>query len=185
MKNIADLIIKYFNNRLYEHYFNKLTYKTYNTYLPNVKLKYLLGKICIVVNYFNMNIGEYLPNKNYKIGLHNRITYLDPIIHATTDEPENGWLRNGDYIMRGQSNKDDIKDEFSKFVRVYPYNIIRSKNYDIIPFINNGYSLIAINKTNNDVNTKNYNDFFKISNIIPKYWSFTNNSWIKKRIFIK
>lgn len=178
MKNIADLIIKYFGNRLYENYFNK---KTYDTYLPNVKLKDLLGKICIVVNYFNMNIGEQVPNKKYKIGLKHRIIYLDPIIHATTDEPENGWFGNG-YIMRGQSNKAEIKNEFNKFVRVYPYNIIRSKNYDIEPFINNGYSLIAINKTNDDENTKKYNNFFKISNIMPKYWIYSNNLWIKKII---
>lgn len=175
MKNIRDIIIKYFKNRLYEHDFDK---KTKETYLPNAKLKNLLGKICIVINYFNMNIGKQLENKHYKEGLENRIKYLDSVVHATTDEPEGGWFSDG-YIMRSQNNNDKIENVFSKFVRVYPYNIIRSKNFDIEPFIMNGYSLIAINKTNIDINLKKYNKFFKLSNIVPKYWKYIDNRWQK------
>ncbi len=179
MINIRNVILKYFEDRLYENRFNN---STKETYLPNVKLKDLLGKICIVINYFNMNIGKQIEGKNYKEGLKNRIEYLDPIVHATTDEPENGWFGDG-YIMRGQSSNDKIENVFSKFVRVYPYNVIRSKNFDIEPFIKNGYSLIALNKTSNttniDSNLKKYNEFFKKSNIIPKYWIIENNIWKK------
>jgi hypothetical protein len=178
MKNIAKLIDKYFKDRLYEHNIDNYTY---NTYLPNAKLKDLLGKICIVINYFNMNIGEKVPNTNYNVGLKHSIIYLHPRVHATADEPDNGWF-DTDYLMRNQNNKNKIENVFNKFVRVYPNNLFRSQNYNIKPFIENGYSLISMNKTNNDEFIKTYNDFFKISNIIPKYWNYTNNIW-QKNIF--
>lgn len=174
MQNIANLIQRYWGNRLYDYTFSKFGNGDFNSYFPNAPLRNLLGKICIVVNYFNMNIGN---------GLKHRNEILGPFIHATTDEPDGGWFDRGN-IMYGQSSNKKPVSSFFSFARVYPANLLRSDNYDMTPFIESGYSLIAFNLSFRDQYLKQNSEMFRVENIIPKFWYVNSNgNWEKASVY--
>lgn len=178
-KNIEKLITQFLGPRLYEFTLSQVfknKANDINKYLPNVPIKKLLGKICIIINYFGMNIGD---------GLKHRNKYLAPVVHATTDEPNGGWYGiNSKSIIFGQPETAQIDNVFKNLGRVYTANLISaiksSDNYNIQPYIDNGYSFNAINftsKTNKDLT---YNlEFFKSSNILPKNYYETNDGTLE------
>ena len=174
MENIGKLIKHHLGSRLYEFTLDKVFKSNSNDidkYLPNVPIKNLLGKICIIINYFGMNVGN---------GLEYRDKYLAPVVHATTDEPKNGWYdNNSKSIISGQAETSQIKNSFKSLVRVYPSNLFSAisseSNYYIQPYIDNGYSFIAINFVSVQNKYLEYNlEFFKSSNILPKNFYETN-----------
>ena len=163
---------------------------TQSEYFINAPIKKLLGKICIIINYYNMNIGN---------GLTHRDKYLFPVVHGTTDEPiptskqfgdsGTGWLNNypTSNILFGKSNQDKImeKRKIKNLVgRIYPINIIKSTNYDPMPFFNANYTFISMNYGNKDKFFNNYKNIFNRLNIIPKnYLISTDNKLIKPYIY--
>ncbi len=184
MQNIASLIRRYWGDRLYDYTFDKYYSKNsfsndeFNRYLPNAPLRNLLGKICVVINFYNMNIGQEI-GKNYRLGLKNRNEILAPVVHATTDEDKAGWFGRGN-IMFGQPSSDPPIHSFFSFGRVYPANLLRSDNYNMAPFVQNGYSLIAFNLSYRDKFLPHYRQMFQVENIIPKFWYVNSNgNWDK------
>lgn len=148
-------------------------------YFINVPIKKLLNKICIIINYFNMNIGK---------GLEYRNKYLFPLVHGTTDEPgkvgelNTGWFDRypKSNVLFSNSNTDSIKRIENTIGRVYPYNILKSSNFNINPFINSNYTFIAMNYGNNNKDLKEYKTFFKYSQLVPKNYIISNDNTLIK-----
>ena len=179
MENIGKLIKHHLGSRLYKFTLSQVFESNSNDidkYLPNVPIKNLLNKICIIINYFGMNVGN---------GLEYRNKYLAPVVHATTHEPKNGWYgNNSKSIISGQAETSQIENSFKNFSRVYPSNLLSvvnsNYNYNIQPYIDNGYSFNAINFTSELNKGLEYNlEFFKSSNILPKNFYETNNGTLE------
>jgi len=163
-------------------------------YFLNVPIKKLLGKICIIINYFNMNIGK---------GLEYRNKYLFPLVHGTTDEPRNdtstnpkqlgdsgtGWFNNypKSNLIFGKGNSEDIIEKIKMknlIGRVYPENTILSSNYNSLPFFNANYTFIAMNYSFRNFEFLNYLYLFNTLNVLPtNYLISTDNKLIKPSVY--
>lgn len=171
-KNILNFI---------QNNFGKTERNIDSKYFINVPIKKLLNKICIIINYFNMNIGKSLEYRN---------KYLFPLVHGTSDEPgkleelNTGWFDRypKSNILFGNSNTDSIKRIENTVGRVYPYNILKSSNFNINPFINSNYTFIAVNYGNDNNDLKEYKTFFKYSQLVPKNYIISNNSTLIKPV---
>lgn len=180
MGMIRYYITKYLQDRLYEHrltdVFNQVSVEKY---LPNAPIRSLMGKICIVINFFGMNIG------NGK-GLSNRNKYLAPYVHATTDEPQGGWYgENSRAIMSGAGSDSNPVNCFKNFVRIFPSGYATaslSDNYETQPFIYNGYSMIALNFGwgPSQPQLNGMLKLFKKSNLIPKDYYIDRTNMLRK-----
>lgn len=189
MRSIGESIRRYLGNMLYEYTMSDfMSSGDKGRYFPGAPIGNLRSKIAIVINYFNMNNGN---------GLNYRNKYLFPVIHATTDEPENGWFGNG-ALISGQGEKDGFKDKWDIMARVYPDNVISSANFDKTDYedwARNGYSFISINFGKGDYNVNKNKSFFKNSNILPKNFTpdengrlnqvekFDGRRWYKNTVF--
>lgn len=179
MRILSGKIQKYLGNRLYETRMSDLGSDP-KKYLPNVPMRNLLGKICIVINFFGMNIGRDTGG-GVRTGLVNRNRYLFPVCHATTDEPDNGWLGNRTLArFSGQDSGSGFKNKFNEVARVFPKNVISSSNYGSIDFFDYGYSIASLNFGRKDYAMDINQRFFKNSNILPKNWYENNNRNLDK-----
>lgn len=156
MAEIGNLINKYLGNRLYEGRMDNLNP---SNYCMNVPIRQLLGKVIIVINYFNMNVGR---------GLEYRNKYLFPVCHATTDEPDGGWFKQYGQLIRGKNEKDKLEYKpQNQLMRVYPNNIVKSGNYDPNAYWSSNYNLVALNFGNEDDYLQMNHNKFKYCSILP------------------
>lgn len=155
-KAVATSIKQYLGDRLYEYSFDDVA-KDPTKYFVDVPIRNLIGKICIVINYYGMTSA----------GHAHRNKYLFPIVHGTADEPTNGWWGNKTKII-AQSSKNPPLDMFTHVTRVYPDNAVRSLNYDPQPFWDAGYTFASLNFQTNDVHLKKNEMMFRAANIVPK-----------------
>ena len=167
MKNIQSMIKSYLGGRLYEG-----TLNTYNesNYCFNVPIKKLLGKIVIVINYYNMNNGN---------GLEYRDKYLYHICHALSAGPEHGSLVDN----VGADSDDSLKiKQSNKVIRVYPNNILTSSNYNPDPFWSSNYNFVSLNFGNDDDNLKKNNKKFKYCSFVPFDIIISENGTVNKPV---
>jgi hypothetical protein len=147
MQNVGSLLGNILGPRLYEGRFN---IKTKENYCFNVPIKKLLGKIVLVMNYYNMS--AYVNGVN--VGWQHRWKYLDPYCHATANDPDNGSVDN-----KSESDKKR-KENPNQVVRVYPNNILTSGNFDPTSYWTQGSNMVALNFGNDDkylkINTKKF-----------------------------
>lgn len=161
---------------LYEHTFVKTDF---DTYFPNVPIKKLLGKICIVMNYYLSDLKSNEKPQAFK----NRSDFLFPVVHGTTNEPDGGWFNGKGYMLKGQSSNDTSNATFSKMERVYPYNTLFSSNFSPEQWYNKGYSIISMNVQRNDSYMSYYNYLFSIGSIHPKNWYVDRNKNVEKALW--
>lgn len=160
MKNIGSLIQSYLGNRLYE-----MKMSTWNgdnsKYCFNTPVRKLLGKILIVINFYNMSTPD-------GKGLIYRDKYLSPICHATANEPTEGWYPELGSLVNNVGANDPIKiKQKNQLIRVYPNNTLKSSNYDPDPFWVANYNIVSLNFGNEDKNMKKNNKKFKYCSFIP------------------
>lgn len=162
---ISNVIRRILGSLLYSETLDKANYQTY---CFNTAIKNLLNKICIIINFYNMNKGD---------GLIHRDQYLFPVVHATTDEPGpfgesgSGWFENYPLtnVVFGQSHfEDENKKLINTVGRVYPNNSILSNNYEIHKFYNANYNFIAMNYSVNMKEFEDYKLLFNRLQIIPQ-----------------
>jgi len=171
MKRIGNLIKAYLGDRLYE---GTMNIRTIENYCFNVPIRKLLGKIIIVINYYNMNTPD-------GKGLDNRDKYLFPICHATTDEPSGGWFKELGPLIKGVGADDSITlKPKNQVIRVYPNNTLKSSNYNPDVFWSNNYNIVALNFGNEDDNMKKNNKKFKYCSLIPFDIIISDNGTVYK-----
>lgn len=160
MKDIGSLFQSYLGNRLYEGKMS--TWNGDNSkYCFNVPIKKLLGKIVIVINFYNMSTSD-------GKGLNNRDKYLFPICHATANEPNGGWYPELGSLIDNVGADDSIKTKpKNQVMRVYPNNILKSSNYDPDPKWIANYNFVSLNFGNEDDNMKKNNKKFKYCSFVP------------------
>lgn len=175
MKNIGSLVQSYLGDRLYE--WKMSNWNGDNTkYCLNVPIKKLLGKIIIIINYYNMNTSD-------GKGLIYRDKYLFPISHATANEPENGWYPELGPLINNVGADDSIKRKpNNQLIRVYPNNTLTSSNYDPNPFWSNNYNIVALNFGNDDDNMKKNKKKFKYGGFMPFDIFISDNGTVNKPI---
>lgn len=158
MQNINRYINEYLGQYLYECTLDKLA-TNYNQYFLKVPIKQLLNRIVIVINYYNMK------------SLANRNLYLNPVAHGFTDEPENGILKNeaNPLIAGAISSANIIKSPSNQVKRVYPDDIVTSKNYNPDPFWVAGYTFVAMNFFHDGDNIDKNIKKFTYTNFVPKH----------------
>jgi hypothetical protein len=159
VRNIVSNIQNHLGSRLYEH---KFATSNFNNYFPNAPIKNLIGKVCIVMNFFLTDNDR----KDRDNALNNRDELFKTVIHATTDEPGNGWFSKRP-LMKGYISTSGLDNGFNKLSRVFPANAIGSANYNTLRWLDRGHSLVSINvQTSSD--RAEYNNFFKDGSIVPK-----------------
>lgn len=167
MKKIQDGFKNYIGDVLYSATMDRFKY---SNYFLNVPIKNLLGKIIIIINYYNMD------NKNH------RDKYLFPICHGTTDEPDGGWF-NVDQIPRirglNSSNKIEIKPE-NQLVRIYPDNTITSSNYNPDPFWAGNYNIVSLNFQYSGENLDKNTRKFKYCSFVPQNVIMSSDGKVRK-----
>lgn len=179
-RQINNLIKRYLGNRLYEHTFSKLNfYNDFNKYFPNAPIKDLLGKICIVMNYY---LSDLKSNEKQQ-ALKNREEFLFPVVHSTTDEPGDGWYSGRGYMIKGQSADDPSRTTFSKLERVFPANTLFSSNFYTSEWFDKGYSIISMNVHINDSQMEVYNSQFPVGGFYPKNFYSNKNGNLEKAIW--
>jgi hypothetical protein len=176
VKDIASHIRKYLGKYLYSCTLDKVSKGDFANYMPNAPIKNLLGKICIVMNFYLSDLKQSEKGK----AIDNRDKYLFPLVHATTDEPSNGWANNGIILMKGQSENDTPRSTFNTMERVYPANIFLSGNYRPGSWFARGYSLIALNLSGGGTSNEELNGLFADGSIIPKNWYTDRNGYTQR-----
>ena len=167
MKKIQDGFKNYVGNVLYSATMDKFDS---SNYFLNVPIKNLLGKIILIINYYNMD------NKN------NRDKYLFPICHGTTDEPDKGWFGiDQNQRISGINASDTIEAKpKNQLVRIYPDNKITSSNYNPDPFWAGNYNIVSLNfqysGDNLDKNTRK----FKYCSFVPQNVIMASDGKVRK-----
>lgn len=167
MKKIQNGFKNYVGDVLYS---GTMDVCTYSNYFLNVPIKNLLGKIIIVINYYNMT------NKNY------RNTYLFPICHGTTDEPDTGWFdMDQNPRIRGMnaSNRIETKPQ-NQVVRVYPDNTITSSNYNPDPFWAANYNIVSMNFQYSGEDLDKNTRKFKYCSFVPQNVIMASDGKVRK-----
>ncbi len=161
MQLLAAELKQYLGDYLYEYTFDKLipNKELFNKkYVFKVPIRDLQNKIILIINYFNME------NKD------NRNKYLYPLIHGCTNEPDTGWCRDQSYpIVNGVDEREPVrwcKDK--EFLRVFPYNTLKSTNFNPEPYWASGYNMTSLNFSNEDMYLERNKMFFYFCGYIPK-----------------
>lgn len=161
MQLLSGLLNKYLGDKLYEYTFDKIIYNKdlFNAkYVFKVPIKDLQNKIILIINYYNMeNLG-------------NRDKYLFPLVHGCTNEPSTGWYKEQSYpIVNGVDERDPVRwCRDKEFLRVFPYNILKSDNFNPEPYWASGYNMTSLNFSNEDMYIGRNNNFFNFCGYIPK-----------------
>lgn len=155
VQSLAESIERYLGERLYEVRFSKLWQTGIVRTFIDEPVRSLLGKILVVVNYYTKSIDI-------------RDKYLFPVAHGTTDEPQEGWLKDSKYRMKGVSSADPRARQTGFATRVYPANIVKSDNYDPTPYWLLEYSFVALNFGNNDEHLRTNARMFARCNFVLK-----------------
>lgn len=167
MKEIRDGFKKYVGNFLYEGTMDKFNK---SNYFLNVPIKKLLGKIIIVINYYNMT------NK------YNRDEYIYPICHGTTDEPNGGWFGNEPNVqIRGMNSSEIITYKpQNQLVRVFPDNVLGSSNYNPDPFWASRYNIVSMNFQTDGTYLEKNDRKFKYCSFVPQNVIISPNGKVNK-----